>query len=163
MRRLIVPAPLVMGLLVLGLAACDGEDPVDSIVRDVSTANHAAAATAEAEAAAEPAPAPVPVSAATTECDVEVSFGSYGAGPDATLRDSIVSLIKADPAVTASEMKPWGREGETTLCLIAKDPAAANRLYGTLAAQLPSTSTRAPTTVRHRDGRSRATVYPSAQ
>jgi hypothetical protein len=165
MRRLIVPTPLVIGLLVLGLAACDGEDPVDSIVRDVSTANHAAAATAEAEAAAEAAPAaaPEPVSAATAECDVEVSFGSYGAGPDAILRDSIVSLIKADPAVTASEMKPWGREGETSLCLIAKDPAAANRLYGTLAAQLPSTSTRAPTTVRHRDGRSRATVYPAAQ
>jgi len=158
MHRLILPA-----LLVLGLAACDGEDPVDSVIRDVSAANHAAAATeAEAAAKAAPAVAPEPVLAATAECDVEVSFGSYGAGPDAALRDSMVSLLKADPGVTASEMKPWGREGESTLCLVTKDEAAANRLYGTLAAQLPSTSTRAPTTVRHRDGRSRATVYPTA-
>jgi hypothetical protein len=156
MRRLIVPA-----LLVLGLAACDGEDPVDSVIRDVSTANHAAAAAAEAEAAAQTVP--TPAAAATVECDVEVSFGSYGAGPDTALRDSILTLVKADPGVTASDVKPWGREGETTLCLKAKDEAAANRLYGTLAAQLPSTSTRAPTTVRHRDGRSRATAYPTGQ
>jgi hypothetical protein len=156
MRRLIVPA-----LLVLGLAACDGEDPVDSVIRDVSTANHAAAAAAEAEAAAQTVP--TPAAAATVECDVEVSFGSYGAGPDTALRDSILTLVKADPGVTASDVKPWGREGETTLCLKAKDEAAANRLYGTLAAQLPSTSTRAPTTVRHRDGRSRATTYPTGQ
>jgi hypothetical protein len=156
MRRLIVPA-----LLVLGLAACDGEDPVDSVIRDVSTANHAAAATAEAEAAAQTVP--TPAAAATVECDVEVSFGSYGAGPDTALKDSILTLVKADPGVTASDVKPWGREGETTLCLKAKDEAAANRLYGTLAAQLPSTSTRAPTTVRHRDGRSRATAYPTGQ
>jgi len=159
MHRLILPA-----LLLISLAACDGEDPVDSVIRDVSTANHAAAAAAEAEAAAKADTTPAPAAApATAECDVEVSFGSFGAGPDVALRDSMVSLVRADPGVTASEVKPWGREGETTLCLVAKDEAAANRLYGTLAAQLPSTSTRAPTTVRHRDGRSRATVYPTAQ
>ncbi|QTC91633.1 hypothetical protein [Brevundimonas goettingensis] len=160
MCRLILPALL----LVLGLAACDGEDPVDSVVRDVSTANHAAAAVAEAEAAAKAEATPAPVIApAAAECDVEVSFGSYGAGPDAAVKDSILKLVSADPGVTASQMKPWGREGETTLCLTARDEAAANRLYGTLAAQLPSTSTRAPTTVRHRDGRSRATTYPAGQ
>jgi hypothetical protein len=158
MRRLIVPSSLVMGLLVLGLAACDGEDPVDSVVRDVSTANHAAAAAAEA--AAKAAPAPVP---ATTTCDVEVSFGSYGAGPDIALKDSILALVSADPGVTASDVKPWGREGESTLCLRTKDESAANRLYGTLATRLPSTSTRAPTTVRHRDGRSHATTWPAGQ
>jgi hypothetical protein len=158
MRRLIVPA-----LLLMSLAACDGEDPVDSVVRDVSTANHAAAAAAETEAAkaaAKPAPAVVPAAAA---CDVEVSFGSYGAGPDAALKDIILKLVDGDPGVAASQMKPWGREGESTLCLTAKDEATANRLYGTIAAQLPSTSARAPTTVRHRDGRSHATTYPAAQ
>lgn len=155
MRRLILPV-----LMLASLAACDGEDPVDSVIRDVSTKNHAAAAAAEVEAAAKAAPATAP--AVTTECDVEVSFGSYGAGPDAALRGSIETLVKGDPGVTASEMQPWGREGETTLCLRAKDEATSNRLYGVIAAQLPSTSTRAPTTVRHRDGRSRATVYPTA-
>ncbi len=155
MRRLIVPA-----LLLMSLAACDGEDPVDSVIRDVSTKNHAAAAAAEAEAAKKAAPAVAPAAAA---CDVEVSFGSYGSGPDAALKDSILKLVSADPAVTASEMKPWGREGESTLCLTARDEAAANRLYGMIAAQLPSTSTRAPTTVRHRDGRSHATTYPTGQ
>lgn len=159
MRRLILPA-----LLLATLAACDGEDPVDSVIRDVSTKNHAAAAAAEAEAAARAAPeaAPETVLAAPDTCDVEVSFGSYGAGPDGALRDNILNLVKDDPGVTASGMKPWGREGETTLCLRAKDDATANRLYGVIAAQLPSTSTRAPTTVRHRDGRSHATAYPTA-
>lgn len=158
MRRLLVPA-----LLLMSLAACDGEDPVDSVIRDVSTKNHAAAAAAEAEAAkADPTPVAA-VAPAAAECDVEVSFGSYGSGPDAALKDSILKLVSADPGVTASEMKPWGREGENTLCLTAKDEAAANRLYGTIAAQLPSTSTRAPTTVRHRDGRSHATTWPASQ
>jgi hypothetical protein len=156
---------IAAALLVIGLAACDGEDPVDSGVRDVSTANHAAAAAAEVEAQAQTeaqAEAPKPVPSAIA-CDVEVSFGSYGAGPDAALKDSILALVRADSGVTASEVKPWSREGESTLCLRTKDEATANRLYGTLAAQLPSTSTRAPTTVRHRDGRSHATTYPTGQ
>jgi hypothetical protein len=148
-------------LLVLGLAACDGEDPVTSATREIATANHAAAAVAQAEAEAK-AKADAPA-AAEAACDVEVSFGSFGSGVDTTLRDQILALTRGNHDVVASTEKPWGREGETTLCLKARDEQAANRLYGTLAAQLPSSSTRAPTTVRHSDGRSRSVAYPTGQ
>lgn len=153
MRRLAAVA------LVLGLAACDGEDPVTSVTREVSTANHAAATVARIEAEAE-AKADLP-SASGDACQVEVSFGSFGQGVDAPLRAQILDLTQKDPAVVSSAETRWGREGETTLCLRFQDEAAANRAYGALAALLPSTSTRAPTTVRHQDGRSRAVAYPT--
>lgn len=147
-------------VIVLGLAACDGEDPVTSVTREVSAANHAAAAVARAEAEEK---AQVEAAAAPGgACAVEVSFGSFGQGVDAPLRAQILDLTGKDPAVVSANETRWGREGETTLCLTFKDEAAANRAYGAIAAMLPSTSTRAPTTVRHQDGRSRAVAYPTA-
>jgi hypothetical protein len=148
---------LAVLVLILGLGACDGEDPVTRATREVATANHAAAAVEQikAETAAKA------VTPEAVACDVEVSFGSYGTGVDGTLREQIRTLALDDADVITSTDKPWGREGESTLCLRMKDAAATDRLYGMLAAQLPSTSTTAPTTVRHRDGRSRATTYPT--
>ena len=152
MRRLAALA------LILALGACDGEDPVTSATREIATANHAAAAVAQVEAETKARADATPSAAA---CDVEVSFGSFGQGVDGALREQVLSLTRGDPDVTTSTEEAWGREGESTLCLRLKDDAAANRLYGTIAAQLPSTSSRAPTTVRHRDGRSRAVAYPT--
>lgn len=155
---------LILAVALVALAACDGEDPVSSATREISTANHAAAAVAEAEAKAEasdqaasPASATGPASA--TECDVEVTFGSACCGVDSDLRAKILAVTSADPDVAESSEKRWGREGESTLCLKMSDPAAADRLYGAIATQLPATSPKAPTTVRNRDGRSRATAY----
>ena len=156
MRRLAAVA------LILGLAACDGEDPVTSATREIATANHAAAAVAqvEAEAKARAESGAQAGSPAATACDVEVSFGSFGQGVDGALREQVLAVTHGDPDVTRSTEDRWGREGETTLCLTVKDAASTDRLYGAIAALLPSTSTRAPTTVRHRDGRSRAVAYP---
>lgn len=156
MRR---SATLLLILLPM-LAACDGEDPVTSATREVATANHAAAAVARVEAEAKAGIAAAP---STTTCDVEVSFGSFGAGIDGPLREEVLTLTRADPDVVASTENRWGREGESTLCLKLTDAAAADRLYGAIAARLPSTSTRAPTTVRHSDGRSRAVAYPTSR
>ena len=154
----------ILAMALIALAACDGEDPVSSATREISTANHAAAAVAEAKAKAEASgqakpsvSATAPVSA--TECDVEVTFGSACCGVDSDLRAKILAVTSADPNVAESSEKRWGREGESTLCLKMSDPAAADRLYGAIATQLPATSSKAPTTVRNRDGRSRATAY----
>ena len=152
-------AALGLAALLL-LAACKGGgDPVEQALRETSAANHAAAAqtTAEAEAATPVAPV------AATACDVEVTFGSYGAGTDRALHDSVLALTRGNPDVASAEETSWGREGETTLCLRTPDDAAANRIYGAVAAQIPQTGAKAPTTVRHRDGRSRASAYPSAR
>lgn len=152
-------APVLFALMML--AACKGGgDPVEQALRETSAANHAAAAQTTAEAEAQ-VPATPAAAATTAACDVEVSFGSYGAGTDRALHDSILSLTRGNADVVTAEETPWGREGETTLCLHAKDDAAANRIYGAIAAQIPQTGAKAPTTVRHRDGRSRATAYPS--
>ena len=154
----------IFAMALIALAACDGEDPVTGATREISTANHAAAAVAEAEAKAEaPEQAKPPASATgpvlATECDVEVTFGSACCGVDSDLRAKILAVTSADPAVVESSEKRWGREGESTLCLKMSDPAAADRLYGLVATQLPPASSKAPTTVRTRDGRSRATAY----
>ena len=155
-------------MALIALAACDGEDPVSSATREISTANHAAAAVAEAEARAEASARAAPQAPATnlamdpvsaTECDVEVTFASACCGVDSDLRAKILAVTSADPDVAESSEKRWGREGESTLCLKMSDPAAADRLYGAIETRLPATSAKAPTTVRHRDGRSRATAY----
>lgn len=152
-----IAATAALGLL-LSLGACDGEDPVTSATREIATTNHAAAAVARIEAEAE-ARADTVVSATT--CDVEVSFGSFGSGVDGPLREQIRTLVLGDPDMVTSHEDRWGREGESTLCLQLKNEAAADRIFGAVAALLPSYSTRAPTTVRHHDGRSRAVTYPT--
>ena len=154
----------ILAMALIALAACDGEDPVTSATREISTANHAAAAVAQAEAKAKALdqakpPAPATASVLATECDVEVTFGSACCGVDSDLRAKVLAVTSANPDVTESSEKRWGREGESTLCLKMSDPAAADRLYGAIATQLPATSAKAPTTVRNRDGRSRATAY----
>jgi hypothetical protein len=154
-------AALGLAVLLMLVACKGGGDPVEQALRETSAANHAAATqtTAEAEAQTPVAPA---AAAAAAACDVEVSFGSYGAGTDRALHESIISLTRGNADVASAEETSWGREGETTLCVHTPDAAAANRIYGAIAAQIPQTATKAPTTVRHRDGRSRASAYPKA-
>ena len=141
---------LVMALI--ALAACDGEDPVTSATREISTANHAAAAVAEAKARAEAsgqvAPPASVAAVSATECDVEVTFGSACCGVDSDLRAKILAVTSVDPDVAESSEKRWGREGESTLCLKMSDPAATDRLYGAIATQLPATSAKAPNGVQ---------------
>lgn len=93
-------------------------------------------------------------------CDVEVSFGSFAAGPDIELKQRISDLVQSNPDVTDSRESPWGREGETTLCLYTRDGAAADRLYAAIVAMIPTRGPRAPTTVTHRDGRAHSTSGP---
>lgn len=147
-------AALGLTALVL-LAACEGGgDPVEQALRETAAANHSAATqeTASAEPVAEA------TSAAPTVCDVEVTFDSYGGGADGELRDAVRALIQDNPGVTEIEEKRRGREGESTLCVRTRDDVTADRIYDTVAAQISQTSKRPPTSVRHRDGRSRAST-----
>ena len=114
--------------------------------------------------ACQPAPAPnseAPVEPRITAgCDLEVVFGSYAGGTDPGLGAQIGELLANDPGVANVERTPWGREGEYNLCVRATDDAAADRLYRAIAAMIPDSSRRAPTSVTHRDGRRRAADYP---
>lgn len=95
-----------------------------------------------------------------TGCDVEVSFGSYAMGVDQDLKARIVGVVSGNADVAGSVETPWGREGESTLCIMA-DAGATDRLYDRIVGLLPRYSERAPTTVTHADGRSRAVGMPS--
>jgi hypothetical protein len=103
---------------------------------------------------------PTGPSTGTTGCDVEVRFGSYAMGVDTELTRRILSLVQNDPGVETSTETPWGREGESTLCVDLDSAAGTDRLYGRIAALIPPYSDRAPTTVIHRDGRSHSAVMP---
>lgn len=106
------------------------------------------------------ASAPTAPSTDTTGCDVEVRFGSYAMGVDPDLKRRILSIVQNDPGVETSTETPWGREGESTLCVDLDSAAATDRLYGRIEAVIPPYSDRAPTTVIHRDGRSHSAVMP---
>ncbi|MDZ4362551.1 hypothetical protein [Brevundimonas sp.] len=99
-------------------------------------------------------------STGTTGCDVEVRFGSYAMSVDPDLKRRILSIVQNDPGVETSTETPWGREGESTLCVDLDSAAATDRLYGRIEAVIPPYSDRAPTTVIHRDGRSHSAVMP---
>lgn len=93
-------------------------------------------------------------------CHVEVTFGSYAMGVDRDLKARIQAVIAADEDVLDVEESSWGREGESTLCISTLSPAAADRLYGEIAALIPEHSERAPTTVSHLDGRRQGSTWP---
>lgn len=92
-------------------------------------------------------------------CDVEIQFGSFAMGIDQDLRARVVAMVEAEPDATSEEAH-WGREGESTICVMTSDARVTDRLYVAIAAMIPEHSERAPTTVTHRDGRSRASTWP---
>lgn len=93
-------------------------------------------------------------------CDVEVSFGSYAMGVDRDLKARIVAFVDGNDDVLDATETPWGREGESTLCVQATSSAGMNRIYDRVASMIPARSERAPTTVTHRDGRTRSSSLP---
>jgi hypothetical protein len=77
-------------------------------------------------------PAPQP-----PDCDLSVSFGSYAVGIDAPVLAAVRTIL-ADPAVRSIEDRPWGREGEVTLCVRTRRAADADRLFGRIRTALPA-------------------------
>jgi hypothetical protein len=50
------------------------------------------------------------------DCDLTVAFGSYAGGIDAALHTRITEYLDADPRMRRTVERPWGREGERTIC-----------------------------------------------
>ena len=103
-----------------------------------------------------------PISDVQRACDVTVSFGSYAMGVDHELKTRILILVDQAVGLDNMEERRWGREGESDLCIHAPAPGAADRLFEQIAALIPATSDRAPTTVTHRDGRRDQSTWPDA-
>ncbi len=110
-----------------------------------------------------PAPADLPQEVPVvvkTGCDVTVSFGSYGMGVDRGLKYGILSFVSSDEEATAGPERRWGREGESTVCIMTDSAAARERIYDGIVARIPDYSPIAPTTVTHIDGRTHASRMP---
>ena len=89
-------------------------------------------------------------------CDVTVSFGSYGMVVDQELKARVLSFVEDGSDAGAWPENSWGREGESSLCILTDTVAATDRLYDGIVALIPRYSARAPTMVTHIDGRSHA-------
>jgi hypothetical protein len=85
------------------------------------------------------------------DCPLRVDFGSYAMGIDRGAAEAIRRLLAGDRAVTAVESFPWGREGESTLCVRLSSPAEAERLARAIAALFPA-APRGPLSVSTRNG-----------
>lgn len=56
------------------------------------------------------------------DCDLTVAFGSYAGGIDVALHTRITEYLDEDPRLRRTLERPWGREGERTICAFAKTP-----------------------------------------
>ena len=89
-----------------------------------------------------------PAGADGVRCDVTVAFGSYASGIDTVLHERIVRSLDGDSRVASKVERPWGREGERTLCVRARNRGDVDALFGELEAMAAQAGgLRAPTTV----------------
>lgn len=77
------------------------------------------------------------MTAAPAPCPLTVSFGSYAMGIDRAAAARIETFLKGDPAVAGMDRRPWGREGEYTLCVRLKPRASAAALFERLKPLVP--------------------------
>jgi hypothetical protein len=128
---------LILALAVLG-AAC-------TVRQDAAVAQNQAGPKG-AEMVTHPRGTEIPA-----DCPLRVDFGSYAMGIDRGAAEAIRRLLAGDRAVTAVESFPWGREGESTLCVRLSSPAEAERLARAIAALFPA-APRGPLSVSTRNG-----------
>lgn len=105
--------------------------------------------------ASEPADAAsgAPAAPGDGSCDVTVVFGSYAMGIDtATLERVTTYLEDRRDVVAQSETTAWGREGERTICIDARNDEAARRIYSALEGMAPATAQRGPITITSKFG-----------
>ena len=86
-------------------------------------------------------------------CSVTVNFGSYAMGIDGPVLARVTRIVETDRRVKSATMRPWGREGERTLCIRTVGRANANHIYDRIRAVIPRRSDQAPTGIRSITGR----------
>jgi len=108
----------------------------------------AAALLAAGCASAAPAEAP---------CSVKVDFGSYCCGADGETKAAVERYLEGARGVVRSTSQPWGREGESSRCVMTRARADTDRIFADLSALVPPVARRGPVTVTTADGRASPT------
>jgi hypothetical protein len=61
-------------------------------------------------------------------CSLSVDFVSICCGPDRAMHDRVMRAVSADRGIKRAYSWPWGREGESTLCLVTRSKADTRRV-----------------------------------
>jgi hypothetical protein len=94
---------------------------------------------------------------AEAPCSVKVDFGSYCCGVDGETRAAVERYLEGARGVIRSTSQPWGREGESTRCIVTRSPGDTDRIFADLSAMIPPVARRGPVTVTTADGRASPT------
>ena len=94
---------------------------------------------------------------AAAPCSVKVDFGSYCCGADGETKAAVERYLQGARGVVRSTSTPWGREGESTRCVVTRTRADTDRIFGDLSALIPPVARRGPVTVTTADGRTSPT------
>lgn len=78
-------------------------------------------------------------------CDLVVDFSSYASGVDLMTKNKIQDYVQQEKGIYSIKSYPWGREGESSLCLKVRSNKTAE-VFDQLKSMLPEDA-RAPTTV----------------
>jgi hypothetical protein len=84
------------------------------------------------------APATETKEATTENCSLTIRFGSYAMGIDGQAAAAVDRVLAGHRGVARVERSGFGREGEYALCVHARGPADAARLFEELKAVLPA-------------------------
>ena len=90
-------------------------------------------------------------------CSVKVDFGSYCCGVDGETKAAVERYLEGARGVVRSTSQPWGREGESTRCIVTRARADTDRIFAGLSAMIPPVARRGPVTVTTADGRTSPT------
>jgi len=91
-------------------------------------------------------------------CDITVDFSSFASGPDLRTRNAIEASVKQNKDIISIRSYPWGKEGESTLCLKIRT-GKEKTVYQLLLSIIPKEA-RAPTSLKNNiDGHSFSNAY----
>ncbi len=90
-------------------------------------------------------------------CSVKVDFGSYCCGVDGETKAAVERYLESARGVVRSTSEAWGREGESTRCVVTRTRGDADRIFAGLSAMIPSVARRGPVTITTADGRTSPT------
>lgn len=97
---------------------------------------------------------PDPTAANPDVCSVSVSFGSYAMGIDSKGFERVESyLARGNRLIVGSVVRPWGREGERTVCITTASARDSARVFSDVKGLVGGRTARGPTEVRTLEGR----------
>jgi len=94
---------------------------------------------------------------AEAPCSVKVDFGSYCCGVDGETKAAVERYLEGARGVVRSTSQAWGREGESSRCIVTRSRGDTDRVFTDLSAMIPPVARRGPVTATTADGRASPT------